>query len=930
MSSKGDKPFYLQEEEGNALVLPAEEDDPSIPKDESKEDKAKREKAEKKAGVKRVKVGKVEIDPNVDYANYAADGPGLDSRAELDQMGMINIWVNLKKPLPDLPQDYARPVKEYAVDEKTSTQCPPLNIVIFIVGSRGDVQPYLSLALHLIQSHSHRVRIATHPDFKDFVLDNRRRLKGKTGKAGNQLDDHLEFFDVGGDPKELMAYMVKNPGLMPGMASLTNGDIASKRKMTSTMLEGFHKSTFTPDTESGKPFAADAIISNPPAFGHVHIAEGLGIPLHMTFTMPWSPTTSFNHPLVNIQQSNAEKGLTNYLSFALAEIMTWQGLGDVINNFRSNSLSLEPLSMRSGPSILDRLKVPWTYCWSDALIEKPKDWKEHIDISGFYFLSGDVDFEPEPELKSFLAAGDAPVYIGFGSVVVEDAAEMTKTIFDAVKAAGVRALVSAGWGGLGGCEVPENVFILKGNIPHDWLFAEGRVSAVCHHGGAGTTAIGLRNGLPTIVVPFFGDQMFWGNMIHKAGAGPAPIPQKALTPENLAAAIKFATSAHAKSAAQTMADQIRSESGEQKGVESFHRHLPLLNMRCDVDPSRVAYWWSDNLCMKISGAAAAVLAETGKLDWKSLEPHRPKEYDSRKGISDPLSGGATAILGTVTGYYAGIAQIFYDPPKGIINTATAIPKGMMNIIDHVSEGMDNIPKLIGSSSRERGKVHDFESGVREGAKGVFYGYWDGITGLVTEPVEGAKKEGFVGALKGMGRSYINATARPAAGIMGAMSLPLRGAAKSFRSRFGMPQELVLQDPRKALGIQDARSLSSEEKEKILRKFETVASKENVKSRKDQLKERAKRVLEGDEDALNEQDQGSSSQSPEEKINVKERVIQETAHDDKGKYTSDVEVKPIDTGSVVQEKEAKEKSDVEEAERRGYERALKEMKAREGQ
>lgn len=94
---------------------------------------------------------------------------------------------------------------------------------------------------------------------------------------------------------------------------------------------------------------------------------------------------------------------------------------------------------------------------------------------------------------------------------------------EAVKSAGVRALVSAGWGGLGGVDVPPEVFILKGmtdravsksqdqtdlpgNIPHDWLFAENRVKAVCHHGGAGTTAIGLRNGLPTIVVPFFGDQ----------------------------------------------------------------------------------------------------------------------------------------------------------------------------------------------------------------------------------------------------------------------------------------------------------------------------------------------------------------------------------------------------------------------------------------
>nr|XP_019043873.1 hypothetical protein I302_07144 [Kwoniella bestiolae CBS 10118]OCF22803.1 hypothetical protein I302_07144 [Kwoniella bestiolae CBS 10118] len=905
MVTKQDKPYYLQEDdqEGEALVLPAEEDDPSIPKDESKKDKKEREKREKEAGVRRVKVGKIELDPKIDYTNFTSDGPGLDSKAVLDEMGMINIWVDLKKPLPDLPKDYARAVKEYAVDRRKGVKCPPLNIVIFIVGSRGDVQPYLSLALHLITSHSHRVRIATHPDFKDF-----------------KLEDKLEYFDVGGNPKELMAYMVKNPGLLPGMASLTNGDISSKRKMTAEMLEGFHKSTYTPDSVSGRPFAADAIISNPPVFGHIHIAEALGLPLHMTFTMPWSPTTAFNHPLVRVEQSNAEKGLTNFLSFALAEMLTWQGLGDVINSFRSKTLYLEPLSMSSGPSVVDRLKVPWTYCWSEGLIEKPKDWKNHIvvDISGFYFLEGDTDFQPEQDLKEFLDAGDPPVYIGFGSVVVEDATAMTNTIFEAVKAAKVRALVSAGWGGLGGCDVPKNVFILKGNIPHDWLFSEGRVSAVCHHGGAGTTAIGLRNGLPTIVVPFFGDQAFWGQMINKAGAGPPPIPQKTLTAENLAKAIEFATSPHAKAAAKGMADKIKSESGEVKGVDSFHKHLPLLNMRCDVDPEQIASWWSDKLCLRLSGSVAALMVEKGKLDWKELEIHRAKEYDSKRRVVDPISGGATAILGTITGYYAGIAQIFYNPPKGIINTTTAIPKGMVNIIDNIYEGMENIPQMIGSERvRERGKVDDFESGVREGAKGVFYGYWDGITGLVREPVEGAKKEGFVGAIKGMGRSYVNVTARPAAGIVGAISLPIRGLTKAFQNKFAAPREIVLEQPRRLLSIESLESLSEGDRDRLMKEFEELTGPEKVKERRESLKKRAKRVMEGDETALDEDG--------------------DDVEDEKGEV--DVEVESMNTGEVGMkvntpetsggEDKEKKLSEMEEAERRGYERALREIQKREG-
>lgn len=191
----------------------------------------------------------------------------------------------------------------------------------------------------------HRVRIATHEDFRSFVTENK-----------------LEFYNIGGDPKELMSYMVRSkhpimrirvcdfrligvtdPGLMPGFESLTNGDIGRKRKMLGEILCGCWDACTQSDPEESQPFVADAIISNPPAFAHVHCAEALGIPLQMSFSgyskrvwnirhshckfeaMPWSPTTSFPHPLVKILRSNAEEGLTNYLSYAVAELMTWQG-----------------------------------------------------------------------------------------------------------------------------------------------------------------------------------------------------------------------------------------------------------------------------------------------------------------------------------------------------------------------------------------------------------------------------------------------------------------------------------------------------------------------------------------------------------------------------------------------------------------------------
>lgn len=484
---------------------------------------------------------------------------------------------------------------------------PRLNIVIMVIGSRGDIQPFVKIG-RILKDYGHRVRIASHPTFRDFV----------------QKDNELEFFSVGGDPSELMAFMVKNPGLIPSLQTLREGEIKRRRAAMGVMFEGMWRACInTTDDEKDKdnlkmmggkfPFIADAIIANPPSMAHVHIAEKLGIPLHMMFTFPYSPTQQFPHPLANIkpQKSNVDANYVNFMSYPLVEMMTWQGLGDIVNRFRERTLGLEPVSSLWAPGALYRMKVPYTYLWSPSLVPKPKDWGPEIDLAGFVFLEMASKYKPDKELQDFLDAGEPPVYIGFGSIVVDDPNAFTEMIFKAVEMAGVRAIVNKGWGGIGQSnkDTPDNICMI-GNVPHDWLFP--RMKAVVHHGGAGTTAIGLKCGKPTMIVPFFGDQPFWGAMVAEAKAGAHQcIPYKKLTVERFAEGIKQCITEEARVNVQRIAESISDEGdGAENAVKSFHRSLPLAgrhSMRCSVLEDRVAVWQLRKSSLRLSALAAELL-----------------------------------------------------------------------------------------------------------------------------------------------------------------------------------------------------------------------------------------------------------------------------------------------------------------------------------
>ncbi|KAJ5917147.1 hypothetical protein N7466_010701 [Penicillium verhagenii] len=520
-----------------------------------------------------------------------------------------------------------------------------LNIVIQVIGSRGDIQPFIALGKGF-KEHGHRVRLATHLAFRDPVLE-----------AG------LEFFNIGGDPAELMAFMVKNPGLLPNFSTIRSGAIQKRRREMNQIINGCWKSCF--QTGDGtdlhqikedpwsdtvdwrqRPFVADAIIANPPSLAHIHCAQRLGIPLHIMFTMPWSPTQSFPHPLAVLHPQQCKPTVANFVSYAVVDMMVWEGLGDLVNKLRKKILSLDPLDSITAPSLIHRLQIPCTYLWSPALLSKPRDWSDNIDICGFSFLPSESNYQPPREIQDFLDAGPVPIYVGFGSIVVDDPIKLTKIVFGAIEQTGQRALVSKGWGNLGAedVEVPDNILII-GSCPHDWLFRH--VSCVIHHGGAGTTAAGLALGRPTIVVPFFGDQEFWGGIVARAGAGPQPIPHKQLTVDSLSSAIEMALKPSTHEKAQDIENKMKMESGVKDAVRSFHQHLDLESMRCAICTDRPAAWHIRH---------------------------------TKVGLTGPLSASAQVLFGAISNFVIGLA----DVPVGFIGDLFSAGRMINHPHDHTN------------------------------------------------------------------------------------------------------------------------------------------------------------------------------------------------------------------------------------------------------
>ncbi len=406
-----------------------------------------------------------------------------------------------------------------------------MRIAIIAMGTRGDVQPYLALGKGL-QAVGHSVRLLTHENFEQLV---------------NSYG--LEFWPARGNVQAIM----ESPKLRE---LLEKGNFLAITAYTSKAAQ-----------QAALDWAEDGLVACQGMdlliagvgglFVALALAEKLELPLLQAYVFPFTPTKAF--PAILFPRFVSKfGGLVNWLSHVFFRQIMWQGArkGDRLARQKVLDLPAAPFWGLYNSSHLRR--YPILYGFSPSIMPKPADWKNTC-ITGYWFLDEAADWIPPAALVDFLDRGTPPIYIGFGSMGSRNPEQTADLILQAIALTGQRAILQSGWGGLSKTDLPDTVFIVD-SISHSWLFS--RVAAVVHHGGAGTTAAGLRAGVPTIIIPFFGDQPFWGRRVAELGVGTDPIPRKQLTAKKLAAAIHQAVNDRSiRQQAALLGEKIQAENG---------------------------------------------------------------------------------------------------------------------------------------------------------------------------------------------------------------------------------------------------------------------------------------------------------------------------------------------------------------------------------
>jgi len=397
-----------------------------------------------------------------------------------------------------------------------------MKITLLTFGSRGDVQPFVALAKGL-QRAGHLVRLAAPHRFAGFIAQH-----------------GLSFSALPGDP-EVISQRLHAAGRNP--VKMISG-------MNSYVME-IAPQVLRASLEACQD--ADLVVHSFlfTTGGH-SFARQRGIPDVSAQIFPmFAPTRAFPNPAA----ASLPPGLASYLSHTFSTFIF----------YRFGNLGYR--SLLAADKSLPRLKLSWPFdhgtpllmAFSPRVVPRPVEWdRPGIYMPGFFFLEEAAAYQPPAPLQRFLEAGDPPVCVTFGSMIHADAGRIQTVVRQVLAQSGLRAVVLSGWGGIQPESPGADLFYLDA-APHDWLLP--RCKFVVHHGGSGTTAAGLRAGIPAVVLPHAADQPFWGRRVAAIGAGPAPLNLKRLTTQDLARAFEQAESQPIRARAAELGGLLRAEDG---------------------------------------------------------------------------------------------------------------------------------------------------------------------------------------------------------------------------------------------------------------------------------------------------------------------------------------------------------------------------------
>ena len=417
-----------------------------------------------------------------------------------------------------------------------------MRITLLAAGSQGDVLPCLRLGKRLQQSGL-QVLLTAPQNFAHWAQ----------GKG-------LPFHPIRADVQQIMAGETGQRYMASGGANPLQSILAMRKMLRPVALQ------MAEDALAACRQAEALITLAVFAPLGATIAEIYDIPLILVEPTPVLPTGDFPAPGWPIQR-HLGRWHNRFSGFAMLEVI-WQWYRPFVNEFRSR-FGLQSWNSANFRQVLT--SAPLLGAYSSAVVPRPRDWPESAHPTGYWFEAVPPNWHPSAELEAFLGQGDPPVYVGFGSMAGRDPQHVARIVLEALARSGQRGILATGWGGMQALNAPATAFVLDA-APHSWLFP--RMSAVVHHGGAGTTAEGLRAGVPAVIVPFIVDQRFWGTRVQALGAGPAPMPASSLTINQLAAAIHQATSdAVMQRQAKAVGTAVRSEDGLGHAVQSIQQYL---------------------------------------------------------------------------------------------------------------------------------------------------------------------------------------------------------------------------------------------------------------------------------------------------------------------------------------------------------------------